>query len=92
MRRLLLVLVTMIALPGLALAQAVKTYGFDGSFEDAAFGVESAIVDRGLVVDHVSHVSHVGDMLNRTRIDVGGARPGRHGAGLRVTVNDHQEE
>ena len=45
------------------------TYAFDGSFEDAAFGVESAILDRGLVIDYVSHV---GEMLERTRADVGG--------------------
>ncbi len=43
-------------------------YSFDGSFEDATFGVESAIVGRGLVVDYVSYV---GDMLNRTGADVG---------------------
>ncbi len=53
---------------GLVSAQEAVTYAFDGSFDDATFGVESAIVDRGLVVDHVSHV---GDMLNRTAGDVG---------------------
>jgi hypothetical protein len=42
----------------------------EGNFDDIAFGVESAIVGRGLVVDHVSHV---GDMLERTRADVGSA-------------------
>lgn len=41
----------------------------DGTFEDVAFGVESAIIGRGLVIDYVSHV---GDMLERTRADVGG--------------------
>jgi len=41
---------------------------FDGSFDDAAFAVESAIVDKGLVIDLISHV---GDMLNRTGEDVG---------------------
>lgn len=41
---------------------------FDGSFEDATFAVESAIVGEGLVIDYVSHV---GDMLNRTGADVG---------------------
>lgn len=46
----------------------VTTYTFDGSFEDAAFGVESAILDRGLVIDFVSHV---GEMLARTGADVG---------------------
>lgn len=44
------------------------TYTFDGSFEDATFGVESAIVNKGLVIDLVSHV---GDMLARTGKDVG---------------------
>ena len=37
----------------------------------SAFGLESAILDRGLVVDHVSHV---GEMLNRTAGDVGAER------------------
>ncbi len=41
---------------------------FDGSFDDATFAVENAIVGKGLVIDHVSHV---GDMLNRTGADVG---------------------
>lgn len=49
-------------------ADGATTYVYDGSFEDAAFGVESAIVDRGLVIDYVSHT---GEMLNRTGADVG---------------------
>lgn len=49
-------------------AQEAVTVPFDGAFEDATFAVESAIVDRGLVIDYVSHV---GDMLNRTGADVG---------------------
>ena len=52
-------------------AQAQETsvvYPFDGSFEDAAFGVESAIIGKGLVIDYVSHT---GEMLNRTGSDVG---------------------
>ncbi len=44
---------------------------FEGSFEDATFAVESAIVDRGLVIDYVSHV---GEMLNRTGADVGSGK------------------
>ncbi|SFR32375.1 DUF302 domain-containing protein [Litoreibacter janthinus] len=44
------------------------TYPFEGSFEDATFAVESAIVGRGLVVDWVSHT---GDMLARTADAVG---------------------
>ena len=43
-------------------------YAFDGSFEDATFAVESAILDQGLVIDFVSHT---GEMLNRTAADVG---------------------
>lgn len=51
-----------------AAAQEAITYPFDGSFEDATFSVESAIVGRGLVIDYVSHT---GEMLNRTGADVG---------------------
>lgn len=47
---------------------ATTTYPFDGSFDDATFGVESAIVGRGLVIDWVSHV---GEMLARTGAAVG---------------------
>ncbi len=69
MRRLALALAVAIALPAMATADGVKTYEFDGSFDDAAFAVESAIVGEGLVIDYVSHV---GAMLNRTQEDVGG--------------------
>ncbi len=51
-----------------ALADGLTTYPFEGSFEDATFAVESAIVGQGLVIDYVSHT---GDMLNRTGADVG---------------------
>lgn len=51
-----------------ATAEEATVYTYDGSFDDAAFGVESAIVGRGLVIDHVSHV---GEMLARTAGDVG---------------------
>ena len=51
-----------------SLAQEFVTVPFDGSFDDATFAVESAIVGQGLVIDHVSHV---GEMLNRTGADVG---------------------
>ncbi len=49
-------------------AQDIVTYETDQSFDDVTFGLESAILDRGLVIDHVSHV---GEMLERTRADVG---------------------
>ena len=49
-------------------AEEDVVYAFDGSYDDAVFAVESAIVDTGLVIDYVSHV---GDMLARTGADVG---------------------
>lgn len=53
---------------GAAAQDGATTYPYDGSFEDAAFGVESAIVGKGLVIDYTSHV---GEMLARTGADVG---------------------
>jgi uncharacterized protein (DUF302 family) len=49
-------------------AQEAVTYPFEGSFDDATFAVENAIISRGLTIDHVSHV---GEMLNRTGADLG---------------------
>jgi uncharacterized protein (DUF302 family) len=43
-------------------------YPFEGDFADATFSVESAIINRGFVIDYVSHT---GEMLNRTSADVG---------------------
>ncbi|NKX45737.1 DUF302 domain-containing protein [Roseibacterium sp. KMU-115] len=54
--------------PLAAHAQEAIMFDYDGSYEDAAFAVENAIVNRGLVIDYVSHV---GEMLNRTGADVG---------------------
>ncbi len=53
-----------------AIAEGETHYVFDGSFDDATFGVESAIVGRGLVIDYRSYT---GDMLNRTQGDIEGA-------------------
>lgn len=54
---------------GVASAEGESTsYPYDGTFEDAAFSVESAIIGKGLVIDYVSHV---GEMLSRTKGDVG---------------------
>lgn len=64
--RYLIAILALAATP--ALAQDPVTTDFDGSFDDATFAVESAIVNQGYVIDHVSHV---GDMLNRTGADVG---------------------
>ena len=63
-----IVLALALSWPMVATSDEVRTVSFDGSFEDATFSVESAIVDRGLVIDLVSHV---GEMLNRTGADVG---------------------
>ncbi|SFB03965.1 hypothetical protein SAMN05421688_2442 [Poseidonocella pacifica] len=49
-------------------AQDAITYTSSQSFEDVLFGLESAILDEGLVIDSRSKV---GDMLERTREDVG---------------------
>jgi uncharacterized protein (DUF302 family) len=68
MRRIAFAAACLAAVAAQAQAQEVISYPFDGSFDDAAFGVETAIVGRGLVVDHVSHV---GEMLARTAADVG---------------------
>jgi uncharacterized protein (DUF302 family) len=51
-----------------AAADEATTYPFEGSFEDATFAVEAAIVGKGLVIDYRSHV---GEMLSRTGADVG---------------------
>ena len=61
-------LATINALAMPAYADGATVYEFDGSFEDATFDLESAIIDRGLVIDHVSHT---GEMLARTADDVG---------------------
>ena len=50
-------------------AAYVKTV--DGAFEDVTFAVEQAITNEGLVIDLTSHV---GDMLARTKEDVGGEK------------------
>lgn len=51
-----------------AFAQGPITRTIQENFDDVAFAVESAIVGHGLVIDYVSHV---GEMLERTREDVG---------------------
>ncbi len=51
-----------------SVAQDYTSQTINESFDDVSFSVESAILDMGLTIDSVSHV---GDMLERTRIDVG---------------------
>ncbi len=55
------------ALPAAA-PDGVITYKTDPAFDDVTFGLENAIIEAGLVIDHVSHT---GDMLERTKGDVG---------------------
>ncbi|MDR5652554.1 DUF302 domain-containing protein [Ruixingdingia sedimenti] len=55
-----------LALP--AAADTLVTRTVEGSFDEIAFAVENAILEKGLVIDSVSHV---GDMLERTKADVG---------------------
>lgn len=49
-------------------AEGAVTYTVDQSFDDVVFGLENAVVGQGLVIDSISHT---GDMLERTRTDVG---------------------
>ncbi|MGC9419772.1 MAG: DUF302 domain-containing protein [Rhodovulum sp.] len=51
-----------------AQAEGVVTYTVDQSFDDVVFGLENAVLGQGLVIDSVSHT---GDMLERTKGDVG---------------------
>ncbi|WP_300437857.1 DUF302 domain-containing protein [uncultured Mameliella sp.] len=51
-----------------AMAQGIVSYDTDQSFDDVVFGLENAILDQGLVIDSVSHT---GEMLERTKGDVG---------------------
>lgn len=62
----MIAVLTLLATP--SFSDGATTYQFDGSFDDATFDLESAIIDRGLVIDHVSHT---GEMLARTAADVG---------------------
>lgn len=70
MRHILTAALMALTLPAHA-ADGVVTYPTTDSFDDATFAVESAIIERGLVIDHVSKV---GDMLARTKADVGGTK------------------
>lgn len=62
-----LLLAAFLATPVLAEPKPV-TYEIEDSFDNVTFAVESAIVGAGLVIDFTSHT---GEMLERTRADVG---------------------
>ena len=66
MLRLALALVFGLPLP--LAAEEMVTYETNQPFDDVVFNVENAILNAGLVADNVSHV---GEMLERTRDDVG---------------------
>ncbi|MFN3972820.1 MAG: DUF302 domain-containing protein [Gemmobacter sp.] len=64
-----LILAAALSLPAAsAWSEEFATYTATEDFASATFAVEQAILSRGLVIDSVSHV---GDMLERTRADVG---------------------
>ncbi|OSQ50947.1 DUF302 domain-containing protein [Marivita geojedonensis] len=67
MKRLLATLALTLTASSVSAADII-TYDTDQSFEDVTFGLENAILDAGLVIDSVSHT---GDMLERTKADVG---------------------
>lgn len=46
----------------------MKLYTVEGMFEDVRLDIEMAIVDRGMVINNVSHI---GNMLARTGKDLG---------------------
>jgi uncharacterized protein (DUF302 family) len=50
------------------LPEAASGTTVERAYDDVRFDLESAIVNRGLVIDYVSHI---GDMLARTGADVG---------------------
>lgn len=52
-------------------ADSFYSFEAEGSFDDVVFAVEMAITGRGLVIDSVNHI---GDMLARTKEDVGGTK------------------
>lgn len=58
----------LVLVAGAALADGIVSYDTTDSFDDVVFGLENAIIDQGLVIDSVSHT---GDMLERTKGDVG---------------------
>ena len=54
-----------------AMAEAPVTRTVEGTWADVVWDIENAITGAGLVIDSVNHV---GDMLERTREDVGGGK------------------
>lgn len=57
-----------LALATVSTAGSPTLFETEQSFDDATFAVESAILNHGLVLEGTSHI---GDMLARTRTDMG---------------------
>lgn len=68
MKRLIPALMSCALFAAPAMADEIVTVPSPSDFADTVFAVEQAIISRGLVIDFVSHV---GDMLERTRADMG---------------------
>jgi uncharacterized protein (DUF302 family) len=66
--RILIACLFILGLVNAAHAENTVIYTYDGSFDDATFAVEGAIVGKGLVIDYISHT---GEMLARTGPDLG---------------------
>jgi hypothetical protein len=56
---------------GPVLPDGVVSHTVERPYEDVRFDLENAIINRGLVIDHTSHI---GEMLARTAADVGSTR------------------
>lgn len=56
------------ALPAYSANNSIKSYQFEGSYEDAVFDLGEALTNKGLVIDHKAQVAN---MLNRTAKDIG---------------------
>jgi len=70
MKQMTFALVLLLA-AGTASAEPVVSYKVDQDVDEVLFSLENEIIGRGLKIDSVSHV---GDMLVRTQIDVGATR------------------
>ena len=64
-------LVLLFATPAMA-QDTVTTRSYPGSYGDATFAVENAIVNNGL---KINNIAYIGEMLDRTGKDVGDTTP-----------------
>lgn len=59
-------------------AQGIVSFDSTDSFDDVMFNLENAVIEQGLAIENKNHI---GDMLERTRADVGSD----------VVIYDHAE-